>query len=72
MCFGSKQKTETPAAAPVAPLPAPKAPDIGETRREENISNFGTDTPSYRVTRKKAATNRRADGFQVPDRQIKM
>lgn len=79
MCFGSKQKTETPAAAPAAPLPAPKAPLVGETRRDENIAAFGQDTPTYRVTRKKdtaasrkVSENRKADGFQVPDRQIKM
>lgn len=60
MCFfgggsggggGGTNTTEvvTPAPAPSAPLPAPDAPKIGETRRDENLKNFGTENPQYRV-----------------------
>lgn len=55
MCFfggggGSNSQPEAPAAAPAAPLPAADAPKIGQTRRDENIRNFGAeDGPNYRV-----------------------
>lgn len=54
MCFTSKPKQvepETPAKAPDAPLPAPDEPTIGETRRDENVKNFGQEEVPYRVTR---------------------
>lgn len=53
MCFGGgkAQETETPARAPDAPLPAPDDPEIGQTRRDENVANFGQDDVPYRVTR---------------------
>lgn len=54
MCFfgggGGQKEPETPAASPAAPLPAADAPKIGQTRRDENIRNFGSeDGPNYRV-----------------------
>jgi len=56
MCFfgggggSANSQPETPAAAPAAPLPAADAPKIGQTRRDENIRNFGAeDGPNYRV-----------------------
>lgn len=50
MCFAPKiPDPVTPAAAPAAPLPTPDAPKIGETREEENLKNFGSDAPRYRV-----------------------
>lgn len=64
MCFlgggGSQQSSSTqapnvPAPAPAAPVPAPEPPKIGETRREENLSNYGSESPEYRVRRKKNA-----------------
>lgn len=53
MCFGGgggNSQPETPAASPAAPLPAADAPKVGQTRRDENIRNFGSeDGPNYRV-----------------------
>lgn len=52
MCFAKKSKAApAPAAAPAAPLPPPDEEDIGGGRREENIDNFGSARPTYRVKR---------------------
>lgn len=50
MCFKSPKAT-TPAKAPAAPLEGADPAEIGETRRDENEENFGSDTPDYRVER---------------------
>lgn len=51
MCPKSKPTTQTftPAASPAAPLPVAEEPTIGDTRRQENLKNFGKDTPTYRA-----------------------
>jgi len=57
MCFfgggggsAAQSQPETPAASPAAPLAAADAPKVGQTRRDENLRNFGTeDGPNYRV-----------------------
>lgn len=52
MCFGSSgSKTETPAAAPAAPEPAPTAADIGGARKAEEQATFGSSKPSMRADR---------------------
>lgn len=51
MCIGKQQKAEEPAAAPAPPLPAPDAPAVGQSRRDETRDNFGDDAPNYRVKR---------------------
>lgn len=52
MCFSSKPKTPAPPAdAPAPPIEGADVPQVGAARKEDNKSKFGTDTPSYRVTR---------------------
>lgn len=60
MCFSAGRSSGSssggaavPAPAPNAPIPAPEPPKIGESRREENLANFGSETPEYRVRRSK-------------------
>lgn len=58
MCPKPKpQETYTPAAAPAAPLPVAEEPTIGDTRRQENLKNFGKDTPSYRSREDETGTS---------------
>ncbi len=68
MCFGGSKPaaTVTPAAAPAPPLPSGDIGDITMQRKQDNIDNYGTDKPEYRVRRKVNP------GDITPGSQIKM
>ena len=52
MCFGQKTPDPvTPAPAPAPPDPVADEQSLTSSRREEDLSKFGTTTPSLRSDR---------------------
>ena len=46
-----QQAATTPAAAPAPPIAPADAPEVGDTRRRQNVDLYGDDAPNYRVKR---------------------